>query len=175
MDESVAWLNQGIADRAASERFAADEDRSTRCHALAKCQQAVEKSVKAIVAALRDAGVLHIEIGFGHAVEPFLRVLVRLPRPGDTKTIRQHLNGLLDEATRAGIRALDALAPRRPPPGGRLRRNTEYPFHAAAGGWTYPADETTFSAQEMNRFRALAYRVVAGAGRIVSAIRRGPD
>lgn len=174
MDESFAWLQQAIADRRAAEQFADSTEGWTRCQTLAKCQQSVEKAIKAIVAALRDAGVLHIEIGFRHEVQRFLKVLIRLPHAADHRTIQRHLQSFLNQDTRNGIRLLDALAPKAPSPGDPLRRNTEYPFHDADGKWTFPAVEKTFSTEEVERFRQLAHRIVDNAGRILAAIRRTP-
>ena len=77
--------------------------------------------------------------------------------------------GLLDQNTRATIKALDALAPQFPP-----RRNTEYPFDDGHGQWIYPAANGVFTIDEVEQFRALAYRVLDGAGRILSVIRRRP-
>jgi len=174
VDEASAWFRQGVADRLAAERFAGDNDTETRCHAIAKWQQTVEKCVKAIVAALRMAGVLHIEIGYGHKAARFIDVLIRLPHAVKHRAVQQELRRLLDGRTRAGIVALDALAPRRPPPGQLPTRNTEYPFQDAAANWTYPASAGVFSQEETQRFRALAHRIVEGVGRITSAIRRRP-
>ena len=174
MNESIAWLQQALADRQAAERFAGSAEGWTRCHALAKCQQTVEKAIKALVAALRDAGVLHLEIGYRHEVERFLKVLIRLPHAADHRAIQRHLQSFLNQDTRNGIRSLDALAPRAPAPGERPRRNTEYPFHDTGGSWTYPAAEDIFLAEEVERFRQLAHRIVDNAGRIIRAIRRTP-
>ena len=55
-----------------------------------------------------------------------------------------------------------------------MSRRPGYPFQDAQGQWTYPAAEGVFSPDEVQQFRALAYRVLDGAGRIVSAIRRRP-
>lgn len=174
MDESFAWLQQAVADRHAAERFAGSEEGWARCHALAKCQQAVEKAIKAIVAALRDARILHIEIGYRHEVARFLNVLIRLPHAAANRAIQRHLQSFLNQNTRDGIRDLDALAPRAPAPGQGLRRNTEYPFHDAGESWTYPAADKTFTPEEVERFRQLAYRIVDNAARIITAIRRAP-
>jgi len=174
VDESIAWLQQAIADRKAVELFAANAEGWTRCHVLAKCQQTVEKAIKAIIAALRHAGILHIEIGYRHEVERFLTVLIRMPHAADHRAIQRHLQSFLNQDTRNGIRALDALAPRAPLPGEQPRRNTEYPFHDAGGNWTYPAAEVIFSAEEVERFRQLAHRIVDNAGRLIAAIRRAP-
>src|SRR5205807_1888383 len=101
--------------------------------------------------------------------ERYVGALIRLPRTSGNRTIQQLLHGLLDQNTRAGIRALDGLAPQFPP-----QRNTEYPFQDPNGQWTYPAAEGVFSPEEIRHYRALAHRVLDGAGRIVSAIRRRP-
>lgn len=173
MDEFMAWLRQAQADRAAAELLAGDEARHHYCHAVAKWQQTVEKSIKAIVACLRDAGILHIDIGYQHGVERFVSVLIRLPRARDHRSIQQQLHGFLDQETRAGLRALDALVPHRPATGGP-RRNTEYPFLEVDGQWTYPAADSIFAEDEVQRFRSLAQRVLDRAGRIIAALRRRP-
>jgi hypothetical protein len=169
VDEPMAWHCQASADRQAAERFVADEEGTGRCHAIAKWQQTVEKAVKALVSALHDAGILGAGVRPMHEVERYVAALIRLPRAAGNRTIQQLLHGLLDQNTRAGIRALDGLAPQLPP-----RRNTEYPFQDAPGQWTYPAAEGVFSEQEVEQFRALAHRILDGAGRIVSSLRRRP-
>ena len=173
-DEFMAWLHQARSDREAAELLAGSNAGQSRCHAIAKWQQTVEKSIKAIVACLRDAGVLHIEIGYKHGVERFVSVLVRLPHAKDNRTIQQQLHGFLDQTTRSGLRALDALVPRRPTVGDAPQRNTEYPFLIADKKWTYPAAEKIFSDAEFQRFRDLAQRVLQRAGQIVGALRRRP-
>jgi hypothetical protein len=170
VDKSAAWLYQAMADRQAAERFLADERGTGRCHAIAKWQQTVEKAVKALVSALYDAGIVDRDVLPRHDVERYVGLLVRVPRDASNRTIPLNLQRLLDQNTRVGIRALDALAPRMPP-----GRNTEYPFQDAQGQWTFPAAEDVFSQDEVQQFRALAHRVLDGAGRIVSAIRRRPS
>ena len=169
MDEPTALLNQAKADRKAAERFGTDVEGTDRCHAIAKWQQTVEKSVKALVYALHNAGILNINFRPRHEVAPYIKVLIRLPRPQSDRAIQQLLHGLLDQDTQAGIKALDDLAPQLSP-----RRNTEYPFRDVQGQWTYPAAADVFTEDEVVRFRKLAYRVLDGAERVVSAIRRRP-
>jgi hypothetical protein len=169
VDEPTAWLYQAMADRQAAERFVADEAGTGRCHAIAKWQQTVEKAVKALVSALHDAGILGASFRPKHEVGRYVRALTRLPRDPANKKIQNHLCDLLDENTRGQIRALDGLVPQQRP-----QRNTEYPFQNVDGRWTYPADEGVFSQVEVQQFRALAHRVLDGAGRIVSAIRHRP-
>jgi hypothetical protein len=169
VDEPTAWLYQASADQQAAERFVADEHGTGRCHAIAKWQQTVEKAVKALVSVLHDAAILSAGPRPRHDVERYVGMLIRLPRSASNRTIQNHLHRLLDQNTRSGIRALDSLAPQLPP-----RRNTEYPFQDADGQWTYPAAPSVFSQNEVEQFRALAHRVVDGAERIVSALRRRP-
>jgi len=159
-----------MADRQAAERFVADEAGTGRCHTIAKWQQTVEKAVKALVSALHDARLLGTGVVPRHDVERYVGALIRLPRAAGNRTIQQSLLRLLDQKTRTAIRALDALAPQRV-----TRRNTEYTFRDGLGQWTYPAARGVFSQEEVQEFRALAHRMLDGAGRIVSAIRRRPS
>jgi len=169
VDEPTAWLYQAAADREAAEHLVARSTGAGRCYAVAHWQQTVEKSIKAMVLALHEAGVLGSGIRPWHEVEPYVAWLLRLPRAAPNRAIQGVLRGLLSQGARAGIRALDALVPRWPPP-----RNTEYPFRDAGGDWTYPAAAGVFSQAESDQFRALAYRVLGAAGRVVSLIRRRP-
>ena len=177
MDESAAWIAQAAADRAAAERkrsFAERLKAPAWCHTVAKYQQAVEKSIKAIVAALRECGVRGLHpVGYDHRVQNHLRLLRRLPGGGALPTIQRKLQDFLDAATRNSIGNLENLAPRRPAPGDPHPRNTEYPFNAA-GDWTYPAASDSFSLAEVKEFQKLMARVSHYATNIVSALRRGP-
>jgi hypothetical protein len=177
VDESHAWLQQALADREAAEREQAAAKAASNkvwCHAVAKYQQAVEKAAKAMVAGLAKAKIINARIGYKHEVEKWVKVLVRLPaRPGST-SIQRHLNRLFDSATRNELRSLESLIPKASPDG-RPRRNTEYPFHDAAGNWTYPAARAVFSVDEIERFRALSYRIADVASRILATLRRDPS
>jgi hypothetical protein len=172
VDESTAWLQQARSDREAGENLFSRG--AGRCHVVAKYQQCAEKAVKGLVVVLREAGILHSKVGRGHGVARFIQVLLRLPHTADNRIPQQHLRGLLNQTVRDGIAAIDAVAPRWPAPGELPRRNTEYPFVDNTGDWTFPAAEPVFSEKEMDRFRKLAYDLLAGVGRIISAIRRRP-
>ncbi len=69
-------------------------------------------------------------------------------------------------------RALDAVIPRRPPPGESARRNTEYPFEVS-GGWSAPAEPGVFSKAEVYDFLSAAGRLDV-IERAVSAVRKAP-
>jgi hypothetical protein len=178
MDESAAWVAQAAADRAAAERehaFAKDLESPSWCHAVAKYQQAVEKYIKSIVAGLRECGVRGVPAtGYDHLVQNHLRLLRRLPGGGAGRSVQSKLKEFLDVQTRNGIRNLENLAPKRPGPGELHSRNTEYPFNAGDGDWTYPADPDSFSVAEVREFHKLMAHVSYYARNIVSALRRGP-
>ena len=168
MDESVAWLQQAISDRAAAERLNGDENGAEWCHAIAKYQQTVEKAVKAIVAAL------HISVGYQHGVGNLVDVLIRLPRGAGNRDIANNLSRRFDTNTRRAIRSLDILRAKRPAPGQPHRRNTEYPFQDPHDRWTYPAARGVFSSAEIEQFRDLSHRIARVAEQVISAIRRAP-
>lgn len=173
MDESWAWLQQGIADHDAAIALGSFQRENFRCHVIAKFQQSVEKCVKSIVAALREANILSIEIGWTHAVSPFVKVMIRLPHARANFGIQRSLWILLDIKTRETISALDKLVPRRPPPGREPERNTEYPFRND-GEWTFPAKSEAFDAKDIQRFQGVVNRIRTQAPRIVSALSRQP-
>ena len=172
MDESWAWLSQARADRRAAELLLKSDE--SPCHGIAMCQQTVEKGVKALVVALREARILNMHVGYRHEVVRFVEALIRLPRANDRRNLQNHLCGLFNQETRRGIRELDSLAPKRPEPGALHARNTEYPFQLTDQEWTCPAAEAHFDEEEIQRFRGLAHRIVDSAARIISAIRRMP-
>ena len=176
MDEPYAWLEQADSDREAAESHLQSASNVKPCHAIAKYQQAVEKAVKALVAELRDRGIIFVKDAslYRHEVEPFANQMVRLPHPKRDKDLSLNLRCLLDSKTRSEIGAIDALTPRRPLPGQPSSRNTEYPFPDPQNGWIYPAAPSVFTPSEVQRFRGLSHRIVTGARRIISAIRRAP-
>jgi len=171
VDESTAWLEQARADRQAGERLVSSN--ASRCHIIAKYQQCAEKTVKGLIVALRDAGVLHSQPGRDHGVARFVKVLLRLPHAIDNRAPQQHLRGLLTQEVRTGLTAIDHVAPRWPAPGQPPRRNTEYPF-LEGGDWAFPAANEIFTREEVHRFRQLTYMLLAGVGRVISALRRRP-
>lgn len=169
------WLRQANSDRKSIGRILDTSEHWTYCQAIAKCQQTVEKSIKALVAALRERGYLHIHTGRTHAVEQLVAAMVRLPvRRHATRDIRNHLLHLLDEHRRGEIRAVCHLAPRWPSAGQPFSRNTEYPFQAAAEKWAAPADDGVFGVNDIRRFRDLAERIYTEAHRLICAIERHP-
>lgn len=165
---------QAAADYYVGTRVFDQADGSSFCHAIAKFQQAVEKSIKALICSLSAAGVISVQVGYAHGVERFLATLVRLRRSQEEKSVQAALRKLLDANVRYDIRAIDRLAPRRPAPGTLPSRNTEYPYCAQPNAWRFPAQADAFDAEEAVRYRKLAFRLTDGCARIVSAVERKP-
>ena len=165
----LLWLRQAGSDYACAETLRLQADATLRCHIIAKQQQTVEKAIKGLVAAVADAGVTTIKIRFNHEVEPYVNGLLRLPNPQQHRALQARLRTLFSDFYRSEILALLAFAPHQPAPGQRFGRNTEYPFQTADGIWTVPADESVFSAEDMERFDRIAFRILDGSRRIVTA------
>ena len=166
------WISQADSDISAAARVYDPSDARTFCQAIAKYQQAVEKSVKAVVAGQQGRLRTHVKIGYGHDALPLAQALRRGPRPTKPTDIQQKINRMLNDYVLSEIEVIDALAPRRPAPGDLHVRNTEYPFERIAGDWTAPAPPGNFETSQVERFRSLADRVHQDAKEIVGALRR---
>src|SRR5579862_3284496 len=70
---SSVWLRQTNSDLECAGRIYQEKDSASYCHTIAKCQQVVEKSVKAAVAALHDIGFLRRGPSRRHGLEPVAR------------------------------------------------------------------------------------------------------
>jgi hypothetical protein len=169
-----AWLRQAGSDLSIGLLSYDPAEDATMCQAIAKHQQAVEKSVKAIVAGLNDLGIIRSSTGYSHDVEWLVSILVHLPHQAKNKHIQRMIRGLLNEHHRSEIKAICLLAPKKPDPGQLARRNTEYPYQNADGTWRAPVDEGSFVEKDVERYRQVAARIYEGSTRIVSALyRRG--
>jgi hypothetical protein len=179
MHEFFAWLTQARSDYVTAERefqWAVGQRSPVLCHAVAKYQQALEKFIKAIVSALRDAGVGGVHpVGYGHHVQNHLRLLRRIPGGGAGRSIQNHLTKFLDRDTVRGITVLESFAPRMPAPGASHARNTEYPYNAPGGGWTCPAVPDSFSLSEVREFEQLLRRISYYANKVVATLHHLPN
>ena len=170
---SKPWLAQASSDfHTANLIFERDEER-LYCHSIAKYQQAVEKSIKGIAAAVNNVGMQKLSPGFSHDVGDLVKILMKLPAKRHPSISTQIL-GLFQQSVRNDVRDLGNLAPRRPPPRLPYRRNTEYPFQTGDEIRLAPTDPGTFDRDEVKRFRDVAYRIVSTAMKIVAAIEFGP-
>ena len=179
MLEFLAWLTQARSDYSAAGRefqWALQQRPPVLCHAVAKYQQALEKFIKAIMSALREAGVGGVHsAGYDHHVQNHLRILRRIPGGGVGRSIQKHLRDFLDRDTMRGISTLENLAPRRPAPGLPHERNTEYPYNAPGGGWTCPAVPDSFSLVEVQEFEKLLRRIAYYANNIAATLHHLPS
>ncbi len=173
MRQSAAWVLQAKSDLAAAKAVLQDNEASTYCQALAKCQQVTEKSIKGMIAALNELGISDATVSGGHSLAHELNGLdaIRRKKPDlDDVSV-----GMIDRMLRKhkqDILWLCSLAP------GGLRdkvypRNTEYPFgDPSLNDWSAPADETTFSLAEVARARTVAWPLHQVADRFASSLRR---
>ena len=171
---AALWVSQANSDRYAATRLYDSADHRTYCQAIAKHQQTVEKSVKAIAAAVGDASIATVPDVhyYRHDVDKLVSVLRHLPKPKDQREVVGQIGGLLSEYRRSEIKALCDLAPKKPSPGSLHARNNEYPYETTPGNWTAPALPGAFDSHEVDRFSHLADAVYEGARKIVSALRR---
>ncbi len=168
------WLSQAHSDFCAAKRVYQAGDDSTYCQAIAKYQQVVEKSVKALAAGLQHAKITQISSGhyYKHDVDRLAQAIRHSLDPKNVNEIHDKVAELFNEHYRQEIKILSSFAPRRPPPGAPHQRNTEYPFQNANGGWTAPAKPKTFTSQEVTRFSDLADQIWKRCNKIISALPR---
>lgn len=179
MSEAPArtWLAQVESDLLAAERVLdrAQGGAWSYCQAIAKQQQAVEKSIRTIVAALRESGLMNMPTRRIHRVDHEISALIRLSSAHEAapRDVGDHIRHLLNEHRRGEIRALCALAPRWPGPGDLFTQNHEYPFQSSDGSWRAPAEAGSFRlSEDVDRFRVLMNEVVRGTRRLVTALDR---
>ena len=168
------WSRQAQSDLDAANRMLDIGDASTYCHALAKYQQSVEKSIKSIITTLRDAGIISKEPGWSHEVEKDVSALIHLPSSPTIRDTQTRIKGLLNDFRRGEIRALCALAPKRPAPGELFRRNTEYPYQKSQDEWTIPSSTDAFTLNEVRRFEKIAHHICIESSKLITALRRAP-
>ena len=167
------WISQADSDLLAAARVYDANDPRTYCQAVAKHQQTVEKSVKAIRAALHEAMIVSVSLSWrDHDVTKLASALRRRGNPADQTDIQHHVNHVLSEHHLNEIKAISELAPKFSRDGGVHPRNTEYPYERLAGDWIAPASLGAFSIRDVERFSTLANRIYQGARQIVSAVRR---
>jgi HEPN domain-containing protein len=147
------------------------------CQTIAKCQQAVEKSIKAVAAGLRDAQMLYVKnrSDYDHDVDEILSAMERLEYSARKKYYQEHLSKIMGGYYSGEIKALSSLAPRKPDQHNPLHaRNTEYPYEIQQGLWTAPAAKGAFTIEDVQRFFPLADRVHDNCKKMVSVLDRLP-
>ncbi|MCX7014597.1 MAG: hypothetical protein NTW86_18945 [Candidatus Sumerlaeota bacterium] len=131
----------------------------------------MEKSIKAITAALASKQYAEFTIQPDHDVSKSISALRRLCLHGKGKEIQGRIRSII-EFRRSEIAQLSKLAPKWASAGQLFSRNTEYPFQRSSHSWTTPSQSGVFSAQEAEGFRELARSVYVASTQIVSAILR---
>ena len=144
MKQSAAWIVQIESDFTTAELLFVRADETTYCQAISKYQQTVEKSVKAMVAAVNDLGS-DLTVTASHLPVSEIDGLLRLRRMINNASVNR-LAKIFNQH-RAAVESLCRLAPRWPDDGKTFARNTEYPF-IVNGEWTAPAVGKTFTLQE---------------------------
>jgi hypothetical protein len=168
MNESRAWLIQLDSDWMASELFAANGTIYFHCQEIAKYQQVVEKSIRAIEAKLIERADIKSEnrASFQHcpikAINSMQAVFEK------DKGLKAVVSDKFSGQNKADIRDICLLAPKLPPAGQAYTKNTEYPFNIGRD-WTAPASKGNFSESDIRRFKLIASRMRQLAHRIYSS------
>jgi len=178
MPDSIGqvWLSQAASDLEAAETLwnGGKIKPTLYCQAIAKYQQSVEKSVKAVALDMRSAKMQLRGIGPDdyqrHPASAFVTAFVRGPSARKYPLLPGQLCKFFDQKRRGLIKALDSLVPKKSD-----SRNTEYPYRLPGGTLQAPAHPTSFSLkQDVEPFRQLAHEVVDFAKKIIGVIARGP-
>lgn len=169
MKQSSAWIVQVESDFAVAEILFQKTDATTYCQAIAKYQQTVEKSVKAMVAAVNDLGS-DLTVTASHLPTNEIDSLLRLRRVIDNVSVDRLAR--IFKQHRAAIEGLCSLAPKWPEDGKSFARNTEYPF-LVADTWTAPAVEGTFTLQEAINVQVTAQAFYRAAIDFVNSVKFG--
>jgi len=165
-----AWMQQAESDFRTAQRVDINADTRTRCQAISKYQQCVEKSVKGVLDKLHDAGVINVRSDRRHDVARYAVVFMHIPQTRQTGDLLNQLARLFTDSVVEQIKLLDSLVPQYPAAGALAARNHEYPFQQSAADWRAPADEDAFTAGEMKRIRHTAGSLILGLRRILDAL-----
>jgi hypothetical protein len=171
MPGSGPWLRQAQSDLLAAQCLSENGSDSLYCQIAAKCQQVLEKSVKAIAAELDERSIVSITIGFDHRIDQYITAMLRTPR--ENRSVPDHIRNTLKN-NRAEISEIMMLAPHRPPSLQPLPRNTEYPFHNVQGDLIAPTDVDVFKKTEVERYLRLAGIILAQARTLITIASLAP-
>jgi len=171
MKQSEAWLVQAAADLVAGEKLFQKDDATSYCQAIAKYQQTVEKSVKAMVAAVNELGS-ELTVTPSHVPTKEIDALLILRNAIDNASVRRLAKTF--EMHRKAVEDLCRLAPRWPDDGKNFARNTEYPF-LLDGKWTAPVVQGSFTLQEAKDGQSTARAFHKAADDFAVAVKLGPS
>jgi hypothetical protein len=163
-------MQQAESDYRAAQRVDINADARTRCQAMSKYQQCVEKSIKGVLDRLNAAGVTNAHSDSRHHVARYAAVFTNIPRTRQTSDLLNQLARLFTNTVVQQIILLDSLVPEYPAAGALATRNHEYPFQRTTTDWRAPAEVDTFSVGEMRRVRSCAGALIVGLRRIFDAL-----
>lgn len=149
-------MQQAESDFRTAQRVDNEQDAQTRCQAISKYQQCVEKSVKGVLDKLYSAGLVGNQSDRSHRVARYAAVLSGLPATPDTRDLLNQLRRLFSVNVLKQIDLLDSLVPQYPAAGALARRNHEYPYQESTVVWRAPSEAGTFTVGEMRRIRNCA-------------------
>jgi HEPN domain-containing protein len=163
-------MQQAESDFRTAQRVDIHGDTRSRCQAISKYQQSVEKSVKGVLDKLHDAGFTRAHSDSRHHVARYAEVFRNIPRTRQTGDLLNQLARLFTDAVVEQINLLDSFVPQYPAAGALAARNHEYPFQRAPLDWRAPSDEDAFSAGELRRIRHCAGSLKVGLRRVFDAL-----
>jgi predicted transcriptional regulator len=168
-----AWMQQAESGYRAALRLDNPPDARTRCQAISKYQQCVEKSVKAVLDKLYSAGLIRSGSDRSHKVSRYASVLTSIPATTrDSRDLFQQMQRIFTSSVVEQIRILDSLVPEYPVTGALARRNHEYPFQDPTGNWHAPSELNAFTLGELKRIRNCAGALIQSLRRILDALDR---
>lgn len=167
-----AWMREAESDYRTAQRVDNPSDPRTRCQAISKYQQCVEKSVKAVLDKLHGAHLIRNGSDRSHKVARYASVLTRFPTTKDSRDLLMQMQRLFSADIVEQIRLSDSLVPEYPAPGALAARNHEYPFQDPSGEWHAPCDAGAFTVGEIKRIRRCAAVLVRGLRRILDSLDR---
>src|SRR4051812_8647702 len=93
-----AWIQQAESDFRTAQRVDNGQDARTRCQAIAKYQQTVEKSIKGVLDKLHAAGLVQNGSDRSHKVARYATVLGAFPASKDNRDLLNQLRRLFTDS-----------------------------------------------------------------------------
>lgn len=91
-------MQQAESDFRAAQRVDNEQDARSRCQAISKYQQCVEKSVKAVLDKLHSANVIRNGTDRKHPVARYALVLTRIPMTNDSRHLLNQMQRIFSGA-----------------------------------------------------------------------------
>ena len=174
MSSSGAWLRQANFDMHAANCLVECNSEVLYCQITAKCQQVVEKSVKAIAAELTERSIVTLTISFTHNIDALIKTMIITPHVRKNNSVPEYISSMLRNNL-PEIKVLMSLAPRKPADSDSLPRNTEYPFHNERSVLIAPSDSDIFTKTETAGHLKVAGAVLKQARKLIVVTKLSPS